>query len=145
MESLERASVSLFRWFENNLLKNNADKCHFLVSTSQEVSLNVNNFKIKNSDCEKLLGVKFDSKLRFDQHVTDLCRTAGRKIHALARVTPFMNLSKRRLLVNSFFKTQLNYCPLIWMCHSRENNRKINRLHERCLRGLCNDKQLSFN
>ena len=59
----ERASISLFRWFKNNLLKGNADKCHFLVSTSQEISLNVNNFKIKNSDYEKLLGVKFDSKL----------------------------------------------------------------------------------
>ena len=105
IESLERASVSLFRCFENNVLKGNVDKCHFLVSTSQEVSLNVNNFKIKNSDCEKLLGVKFDSKLRFDQHITDLCRTASRKIHTLARVTPFVNLSKLRLLVNSFFKT----------------------------------------
>ena len=105
IESLERASVSLFRWFESNLLKGNADKCQFLVGASQEVSLNVNNFKIKNSECEKLLGVKFDSKLRFDQHITDLCRTASRKINALARVTPFRNLSKRRLLMNSFFKT----------------------------------------
>ena len=126
IESLQRASVSLFGWFENNLSKGNADKCHFIVSTSQEVSLNVNTFKLKNSDCEKLLGVKFDSKLRFDQHIADLCRTASRKIHALARVTPFMNLSKVRLLMNSFFKTQFNYCPLILMCHSRENNSKIN-------------------
>ena len=113
IESLGRASVSLFRWFENNLLKGNADKCHFLVSISKEVSLNVNNFKIKSSDYEKLLGVKFDSKLRFDQNVTDLFRTASRKIHARATVTLFMNLSKRRLLMNSFFKTRFNYCPLI--------------------------------
>ena len=77
IESLERASVSLLRWFENNLLKGNAHKCHFLVSTSREVRLDVNTFKIKNSDCEKLLGVKLDSKLRFDQHVADLCRTAS--------------------------------------------------------------------
>ena len=70
--SLERASASLFSWFENNLLKDNADKCHFLVSTSQEVSLNVNTFKIINRDCEKLLGVKFDSKCRFDQYIADL-------------------------------------------------------------------------
>ena len=34
IESFEQASVSLLRWFENNLLKSNADKCHFLVSTS---------------------------------------------------------------------------------------------------------------
>ena len=132
IESLEQASAFLFRWYENNLLKGNADKCNFLVSTSQEVSLNVNNFKIKNSDCEKRLGVKFDSKLRFDQHITDLCRRACIKIHVLARVTPFTTLSKQRLLMNSFFKTQFNYCPLIWMSHSRENNRKINRLYERC-------------
>ena len=31
------------------------------------------------------------------------------------------------------------------MCHSRTNNSKINRLHERCLRIVCNDKQSSFN
>ena len=126
-------------------MKGNVDKFHFLVSPSQKVSLNVNNFKIKNSDCEKLLGVKFDSKLRFDQHITDLCRRTSRKIYALAGVTPFMNLSKRRLLMNSFFKTQFNYCPLIWMGHNRENNKKINRLHKRCLRTIYNDKQSSFN
>ena len=31
------------------------------------------------------------------------------------------------------------------MCHSRENNRKINRLHEKCLRTIYNDKQSPFN
>ena len=31
------------------------------------------------------------------------------------------------------------------MCHSRTNNSKINRLHERCLRIVYNDKQSSFN
>ena len=30
------------------------------------------------------------------------------------------------------------------MCRSRTNNRKINRLHERCLRIIYNDKQSSF-
>ena len=31
------------------------------------------------------------------------------------------------------------------MCHGRENNRKINWLHKRCLRTMYNDKRLSFN
>ena len=31
------------------------------------------------------------------------------------------------------------------MCHSRTNNNKINRLHERCLRLINNDKQSSFD
>ena len=46
--------------------------------------------------------------------------------------------------MNSFFRSHFNYCPLIWMCHSQTNNRKINRLHKRCLRIIYNDKQSSF-
>ena len=46
--------------------------------------------------------------------------------------------------MNSFFRSQFNYCPLIWICNNRTNNRKINRLHERCLRIIYNDKQSSF-
>ena len=30
------------------------------------------------------------------------------------------------------------------MCHSRALNNKINRLHKRCLRLICNDNQLAF-
>ena len=55
-----------------------------------------------------------------------------------------MGLSKRKLLMNAFLISQFSYCPLICMCHSRSNNRKINMLHERCLRIIYNDKQSSF-
>ena len=98
----------------------------------------------RKCDCEKLLGVKIDNKLTFDYHVFNMCKKANRKINALARIAPFINLNKRRILMNSFFRSQFNYCPLIWMCHNRTNNRKINRLHERCLRIIYNDKQSSF-
>ena len=38
--------------------------------------------------------------------------------------------------MNSLFTLQFNYCSLIWMCHSRTNNRNINRLLDRCLREI---------
>ena len=79
LESLKRTSIPPFRWFENNLLKSSADKCHFLVSTSQKVSLNVNNIKAINSDCKKRLGVEFDSKPRFDQHITNFVEKLVKK------------------------------------------------------------------
>ena len=46
--------------------------------------------------------------------------------------------------MNAFFTSQFSYCPLIWMCHSRSNTRKINMLNERCLRIIYNDQQSSF-
>ena len=101
-----------------------------------------------NGECENLLGVTVDVKLNFNDHMSDLWKKAWKKasrnISALARVTPFIGLSKRKLLKNAFFTSQFSYCPLIWMCHSRSNNRKTNMLHERCLRITYNDKQASF-
>ena len=47
--------------------------------------------------------------------------------------------------MNAFFNSQFNYCPVIWMYHSRVLNNKINRPHERCLRIIYNDKTYSFN
>ena len=143
IDSLEKASSSLFKWFKDNLFKGNPDKCHLLVSTNEKTKINIGEFSIENSDCEKLLGVKIDNKLTFDCHVS-MCKNANGKINALARIAPFINMHKRRILMNSFFRSQFNYCPLIRTCHSRTNNRKINRLHERCLRIIYNDKQSSF-
>ena len=37
--SLEEASKSLFTWFDNNLMKSNADNCHLLVSSNEKVTI----------------------------------------------------------------------------------------------------------
>ena len=144
IKSLEEASEILFKWFNDNLMRINADKCHLLVSTNNTVKIKIGNFDITNSKSEKLLGVEFDHKLSFDDHISELCKKASIKIYALSRVASYMNISKRRILRNAFFKSQFSYCPLVWMCHSRGNNGKINRLHERCLRIIYFVKQSSF-
>ena len=56
-----------------------------------------------------------------------------------------MGIAKKRILMNACFISQFSYFSLVWMFHSRTNNIKINRLHERCLRIVYNDKQYSFN
>ena len=126
-------------------MESNAEKCHLLVSTNDRVSMNVDGFKKGKSDTEKLLGVKFDKKLTFDDHISDICKKAGRKISALARVTPYMGIAKKNILMNAFFTSQFSYCPLVWMYRGRTNNNKMNRLHDRYLRIVYNDKQSSFN
>ena len=55
-----------------------------------------------------------------------------------------MSLKKRRIIMKTFVESQFNYCPLIWMLHSRTLNNKINRLHERPLRIVYSDYKSSF-
>ena len=62
-----------------------------------------------------MLGVKIDYKLNFDKHVETLCSNANNKLKALAKATPYMNAEKKKIVMNTFFNAQFNYCPLIWM------------------------------
>ena len=142
---LEKETSFLFKWFSNNQMKANPDKCHLLINRDCRQEIKIGNILVENSKHEKLLGINIDNKLNFDMHVASLCKNASRKMHVLARITPFMSIPKKRMLLNAFFKSQFNYCPLVWMFHSRAINNKINKLHERCLRIIYNDKHSSFH
>ena len=55
-----------------------------------------------------------------------------------------MNFDEKRLVGNAFLMAQFNYYSLSSICHDRTYNKEINRLHERCLRLIYNDKSSSF-
>ena len=57
-----------------------------LVSTNDSVHVNVAMYKLYENDTEKLLVVKFDEKVAFHDHIYDICKKAGRKISAVARM-----------------------------------------------------------
>ena len=66
--------------------------------------------------------------------MSSLCKKASQKLHALARVSTFMNSGELRLLMNSFINAQSSYCPLTWMFIDRYLNAKVNKIHETALR-----------
>ena len=125
------------RWYADNFMKLNADTCHLLVLgqiCDDPVTVKIGNTDFVNSSEEKLLGVHIDSKLSFDHHVSKLCQNASNKLNALARISPYMDQNKLRTLMRAFTTSQFQYCPLIWMFHSRQPNQKINKIQERALR-----------
>ena len=65
-------------------------------------------------------------------------------MHALARISEYMPQKKLRIIMKAFVSSQFTYCPLIRMFHSRQINRKINKLHERALTIVCNHHFSSF-
>ena len=125
-------------------MKGNNDKCHLLLSEDESSEIHIEDSIIESNTYEKLRGIKIDSKLRFDDHIQDLCNKANRKLRALTRATPYMNLQKRKVLMYAFFNAKFNYYPLIWMLHIRQNNNKIKHLHERCLHLIYDDKLSSY-
>ena len=144
IRNLDKSTNSLLNRFRENHMKANAEKCHLVLGSDESCTAKIEDVNIKNSTKEKLLEVKFDSDLSFENHVTSLCKKANQKLHALARMSHCMDLNERRNLMEAFTTSQFSYCPLIWMFHSRNLNNKINRIHERALR-LVYQNNLSFS
>ena len=124
------------RWFVNNYMKLNEEKCHFIISGHkyEHSWVKINENMIWESSNVKLLGVNIDSNLTFNDHVSSICAKTGRKLTALRRLVTLLNLDQRRILMKSFIESQFNYCPLVWMFHNRTLNSKIDKLQERALR-----------
>ena len=144
LNALETSSQKLFKWFKNNFMKANSDKSHLLLSCNEPSTLVIDGSSIETNTKEVLLGITIDKDLKFDDHVNSLCKKACQKLNALARLAPYMNVEKRRIIMKAFIESQFGYCPLVWMFHSRGINNKMNRIHERSLRITYNNKSSSF-
>ena len=125
-------------------MKADNGKSHFLMSCKEISGAIIEGSCIKSSQKELFLGVTIDNELKFDDHINYLCKTAGQKLNASARIAPFMEINKKRTIMKVFVESQFSYCLLIWMLHSRELNNEINRIHERALRITFNDKSSTF-
>ena len=131
IKALEDIGENLIKWFSYNQMKLSTEKCHDLLNSQGPNTIKIGNLCIKNSSCEKMLGINFDYKVKFTNHIDKVCMKASRKLNALTRIAPYMSISKQFTLMNAIFRSQFSYCPLMWMCCNRSLNSKIDRLHER--------------
>ena len=120
----------------------NPGKCHIPLSTKIAIDVHLEEAFTISSSCENLIEIAIDSDLKFDKHI---CDEVSKKINVLYRVTGYMSLEKRRILMKTSAESQFGYCSLIWMLHSRTLNDKINRPQERALRIAYSDCKSSFN
>lgn len=70
------------------------------------------------------------SETHFDEHISELCKKARRKVCTLSNVTTYVNILEERTFMNNFLHLNL-VVALSYGCCGRTNNKK--RLHESCL------------
>ena len=101
--------------------------------------LNINDLTINSEDRVKLLGIKIDNKLSFEQHISTLCNKASNQLNAIGRIQKLIGFKEKEVLLSSFVYSKFNYCPLIWRFCSCKSLYKIEKTQEQALRLLHND------
>ena len=102
--------------FIQNGTKPNPDKYQAMVLGRSEDKLNFKlaDVDIKTTEKTCLLGVVLDNKLKFDDHISSICREVSAQISALNRLKNILPLKTKESLYRAFIPPYLNYCNQVW-------------------------------
>ena len=126
-------------WFYEDFMILNPGKCHFM-----SIDKNTHDENVFYEEEEETLRVTIDRKLTFYQQFKKMCRKAGQKLSALLRLSLCLDTNKRKTIYTTMVKSQLNYCPLVWMFCPRRLSKLINKVQEGALRITYNDQLTDF-
>ena len=106
----------------------------------------IDNKKITSEHSVKLLGLEIDNnQLKFDNHVSTLCRKAGSQLNAIGRLRKYIGFPEKKALIEAFVFSNFNYCPLVWHFTSMTSTNKIESIQKRALRLLFNDYTSTYD
>ena len=71
--------------------------------------------------------------------MNNLCTKAVNQINALKRLSSFMGMTEKTILMKSFILSNVYYCPLVWHFGSRRDTDKMEMIQKRALRMVLDD------
>ena len=113
---VEACVKDIDRWMLENRLKLNSGKAKLLVYQSKfrprppVDSLIIVDILVVLKDLAKNIGVVFDTCMKFNQHVTDICRTAFYHIRNISRVRRFLSNEWTKMLVHTLATSRMDSC-----------------------------------
>ena len=92
----------------------NAEKCHLFITgnTFDQAWVKSRDDMIWGNRTVKLLEITIDNELKVDEHLTNICLKANRKLTIFTKIRKYLDFNKVRLLFKSLFESQFKYCPL---------------------------------
>ena len=67
----------------------------------------------ENAPLIEFLGIQLDDKLNFSPHISNIFKSAANQLNALIRLQKFLSFEEKKILINSYFMANFNFCPLV--------------------------------
>ena len=88
---------------------------------------------------------EIDYLLKFDSHISSICRKAAQQINILKRLGKHLTKLNKLTIFHTFIVSNFNYCPLSWHFCTERNTTKLEKLQERALRFVYDDYVSSYD
>ena len=117
IKNMEAELETITGWLKDSGLKVNESKtevCLFHRMDCQPIIIKVNNSPIKSKNSMNVLGVTFDSKLTWSEHINNCTKKAKRALHAIKLIRPNFTPDELKTIITSNFFSILYYNSEIW-------------------------------
>ena len=126
--SLQNSSNRFIQWLSDKQLTRNTEKCHLITSTNEHVDIQLGSSRIRGRDGEKLLAVKIDYKLNFDEDVKTYCKKANFRL-IIIKTNSIHACWKKENTGDIFFQDNSTNVHLHRCCTSHCNNTIMKNIH----------------
>ena len=137
-ETLNKELAEIDQWlYENSLFINVSKTEAMLFGTTPKLcgvdsfSINVNGVPLKRVSHFKYLGVVFDERLSWNEHVRYILAKASSRVGMLGRIRRNVTLSSANIVYTSLIRLILEYCDTVWGCCGLGNSNAIENLQKR--------------
>ena len=101
-ETLQNEAEIAIQWFKDNFMIVNPGKFLTMVinrfgKIENKHEMYIGNKKKTSEHSVKLLGIEIDNQLKFDNHVSTLCKKVGSQVNAIGRLRKYIGFPKKRL------------------------------------------------
>ena len=148
----EENTSTMIAWFKKSGLKVNEQKTDFCVfhkNDTRSVTLTIDNQQYKSSNQMKILGVVFDTKLTWNEHVNKAISAANKAKQALKIISKYFSTEELIKLSTAYFYSRLYYGAKVWLMTSLKADlkKKLWQASSRMLQIVQKDinRQLSYD
>ena len=139
--TLNRELSRIENWFQVNCLFINATKTESMLfwtssrlSNIDSFSVNINGVPIKRVTEFRYLGVVFDERLSWNEHIKSILCKAGKCVGMLGRVRRHITFHSANTVYISMIRPIIEYCSCVWACCGEVNSGTLERLQNRAAR-----------
>ena len=111
----------LCKYFNDNLLTLNVEKCKFVlfgsphkVNLFSDLSLEINAQILERKECLKYLGIKLNQNMSWSDHIDTLCKKVCHRLGVLRRVKYLLPLHGCLTQYNSLILLLFDYADTVW-------------------------------
>jgi len=121
------------RWCNNNGIQLNTSKTQIMtIKKSRSLNIVPQQLEIK------LLGVVFNSHMKWDNHINYLVRKAARNIYLLRTLKSYLPKKDLKIIYTSTVESILNYCCYLYIDLPIHLSKKLDKIAKRCHYIICN-------